>query len=140
MIKKWIFYEEGTEPSLLLKDQFWTDDKTEFVIETTFTYKRYHIQFPECVEAVELFHLPRAIVMDDWIYEIMCQNNYSAPLVPSFIRDESELIEKVKEVAGFELQGKTLLHYTIFTEFTFINVVSSVPPKVTRRESVNSIE
>jgi len=90
------------------------------------------ISFSTDIDGVKFVYLPNSLETDDRIFSLMKEANIKkAPFLPFFIQDQSIFIDEVKNLAGYDAEDKTYKNYIMITDDFWINVVSSIPPRVT---------
>lgn len=134
MVMHWSFCDKNTSSDIILDKYTWGKKGLEVIIKT-FNEKseheiKYSLLFHVEAEGFRVKFLPNSLAANDWVYDLMCKASVDAPCIPLFVQDESELIEEVKEAAGYDADEKKYYHYVIYTVDMWIDVVSSEPPTI----------
>lgn len=131
MIRQWT--ELKLKPQTpILKQYHW--DIRGFVLEfyDIVDSRVIQISFTTDIDGVQIIFLPNSLEAEDRVWALMKEANIpEGPVVPFFVQDQSKFITEVTQMAGYDSEHKQYMHYSMIIDDFWINVVSTIPPKIT---------
>lgn len=134
MVKLWDFFQKEYKKygeTMMLDGYSWDESGLKIMLRSLIDIA-YLVQFPLNTEAIRVEeNMGSSMVTQNTEIYLVEKSNAETPCAGFFIMDESEMIDRVKEINSFSgdiYHPKKYLHYIMITEDFWVEVVSSEPP------------